>query len=156
MSLFRKLPSPDRQQTQLAYRIKYWPWHELAKSARELVNYRQGIYLKVKQLELACNLEMTKLTLSRREWLIVWAYNNIPTEVEWAKQNSERLIRVELRCSVAIPEHAVAILSFELPSERLKAVAAGELSAGYEADDDHVDNGMHRRHSDFVPFNNRD
>ena len=128
MSLFRKLITPDRTQTQLAYRIRYWPWHELSHAGRELVVHRVKTYMYAYALVKACNEQKTKMMYKGREYALVWAYNNVPTEQEWEKVEEFTLINIEFRSSPAIDGYSVAILSFERPSERLAAHARGELS----------------------------
>lgn len=128
MSLFLKLAEPDRQQTQLAYRIRYWPFIELSAAAIELISSHKRFSIE-KRVILACCCE-AKNTLTWRGWVysIVWSYNNMPTEMEWDKVEESRLITMELRTSPAIAGYCVAILSFDLPSDRLKAHKNGELS----------------------------
>ena len=114
MALFKFLSIPDRKQTQLAYRIKYWPKAELSDNAKELVCWSKTVYMRKRQILAACSCELEMLEYKGRNFKIVWAYNNIPTELEWNGKTDEFLIRVELRCSPAIDDFAVAILNFEL------------------------------------------
>lgn len=114
MALFKLLALPDRKQTQLAYRIKYWPISELNEGTKEFICWRKTVYLRKRQILAACMPDFETLVYKERSYKIVWAYNNIPTEQEWNGKTDEFLIRVELRCSPAIEEFAVAILNFEL------------------------------------------
>lgn len=127
ITLFKALPAPDRHQTQLAHRVKYWPMNELSPAAKELIKYQKKIYLRKSALLDACNDELNILTYGLRKWHIVWAYNNMPTQQEWDRAGDNRLISIEFRASPAIADYAVAILSWELPSERLIPHAQGEL-----------------------------
>lgn len=127
ITLFKAMPQPDRYQTQLAHRVKYWPMAELSPAAKELIKYQKKIYLRKQVLLDACNYELNILTHGFRKWHIVWAYNNMPTQQEWDRCGAERFISVELRASPAIEDYSVAILSWELPSERLISYARGEL-----------------------------
>lgn len=126
-TLFKTMPAPDRHQTQLAYRVHYWPHSELSESAKELIHWRKRIYLTKAQILDSCNADLNILHRSGTDWRICWAYNNMPTQQEWDRCGESRLISVELRVSPAIQERAVAILSWELPSERFAAHARGEL-----------------------------
>lgn len=131
MSLFKQLRAPDRQATQLAYRVKYWPYQELSTSARELLRGQKRIYLRKHQIESAVNDDKTLVRYPNsdagRLYRVVWAYNNMPTEQEWGSRSDDALILCEFRTSPAIPEYAVCILSFELPSSRLAAHRQGEF-----------------------------
>lgn len=126
-ALFKTLPAPDRQQTQLAYRVHYWPWNELSDTGKDLVTWRKKLYMQKGTLLDQCEEGLTILNSQGRQWHICWAYNNMPTQDEWERNDNKRLISVELRASPAIADYAVAILSWELPSERLQAIKNGEL-----------------------------
>jgi hypothetical protein len=132
MSLFKPMLTPDRNQTQLAYRIKFWPKSELSAAAKDLLRYSKKLYMSKCVIEELCSEDKTKLVYNAREWNLVWAYNNMPTEEEWNKVRSGLLLCVELRMSPAIDGGAVAILSFERPSERLAAHARGELDNAFD------------------------
>lgn len=125
MSLFRTLPTPDRQQTQLAYKVKYFPQSQLTPGALDLICWKKTIYLPKHAIIAACTDDLNFLTIKGRVYKIVWAYNCIPTEQEWNGKTDKFLIRIELRCSPAIAEYAVAILNFELPLRKpgIKTIA---------------------------------
>lgn len=112
--LFKKLPRPDRQQTQLAYRVKFFPFHNLTEAAKDLIVWHKNVYLRKHQIDDAMNEDKTKITFKGKEYVILWAYNNIPTQMEWEGKSHSFNIRCEFRASPAIPEYAVAILNFEL------------------------------------------
>lgn len=114
MALFKFLSIPDRKQTQLAYRIKYWPRAELSDTAKDLICWHKMVYMRKREIIAACMPGFETLTYKNKDFKIVWAYNNIPTELEWNGKTDEFLIRVELRCSPAIDDFAVAVLNFEL------------------------------------------
>lgn len=116
MNLFKILSKPDRQQTQLAYRVKYFPFSTLSSAAKELIVWGKTIYMR--KADILDRLDENKITLTYncKSYVIVWAYNNIPTQIEWEGKSDKFLIRVELRASPAIPEFAIAILNFELAS----------------------------------------
>ena len=116
--LFKKLAKPDRQQTQLAYKVKYFPYNELPQSGKDLVVWKRNIYMRKQELEDRLNETKTLLNYQGKDYVILWAYNNIPTVMEWEGKSESFLIRIELRASPAIPEFAVAILNFELASSR--------------------------------------
>lgn len=117
--LFQKLSCPDRKQTQLAYRVKYWPWCQLSPAARELVRWKKHTYIKKADIELACNETKETMFYAGQLFKIVWAHNNVPTEYEWNKTKHDRYLRAEFRRSPAITETAVVILSFDsFPAEQ--------------------------------------
>lgn len=126
ITLFKENIFTDATQTQLAYRAKYWPHNKMSPATKDLIRYNKFIYLKRSQIEALCNEDMNQLYYNGQWWHICWAYNNMPTEKEWNSRTDASLIRIELRKSPAIPERAVALLSFELPSERLNAHAQGD------------------------------
>ena len=116
MSLFQSLTKPDHQRTMLAYRVRLWPYSELSQVAKSKLVSNKVIYLRKATIIDTCNEDRTHLTFNGRSYPIAWAWNNIPTEMEWDKKSDSYLIRVELRCSPLIPGSYVAMLSFELPS----------------------------------------
>lgn len=115
MPLFKILETPDRQQTQLAYKVKYFPQSQLTPGALDLICWKKSAYMHKHTILAACTDDLNFLTIKGRVYKIVWAYNCVPTEQEWNGKSDSFLIKVELRCSPAIPEYAVAILNFELP-----------------------------------------
>lgn len=129
MKLFNKLPAPDSQQTMLAYRVRYWPYSELSNSpaARSRIVSNRAEYVPKSKLLEFCNDDNTAIITSHKladgcsiavAWPIAWAWNNVPTELEWDKKSDSFLIRTEFRVSPLIPEGRVVILSFELPSSK--------------------------------------
>lgn len=108
----------NRQATQLAYKIKFFPWLELTAGAAQLVCWHKNIYMRKSEILAACDENLTKLRRGTRDYKIVWAYNNIPTQQEWERKTDSFLIRTEFRCSPAIPEYAVVILNFELANSK--------------------------------------
>jgi len=128
MGLFKQMLVPDRQQTQLAYRVKYWPFRELSPAAKELIAYRKFSFMSKQMVVDRCSEDLTDFIVKGRSYKIVWAYNNQPTQQEWEATHDKRQINVELRCSAAIDSFAVAILSYGIPSERLTAHRQGEFS----------------------------
>lgn len=116
MSLFQSLSKPDHQRTMLAYRVRHWPFSELSKPAVDKLVSNNLYYLPKHKVLAACNEELTALHFAGHFYPIAWAWNNIPTEIEWNKKSDNYLIRVELRWSPLIPGGKVALLSFELPS----------------------------------------
>jgi hypothetical protein len=109
MALFNKLT--DRTKTQLAYRVKYWPWCQLSPAARELVKYKKNTYLTKQDILNNCNETQEVLWYRNAVYNIVWAHNNVPTEAEWNKKSG--YLRAEFRISPAIPEFSVVVLSFD-------------------------------------------
>lgn len=112
--LFKKLLRPDRQQTQLAYRVKFFPFNTLSESAKDLIVWSKLVYMRKKDIEDNLNEDKTKIIYRSKEYVILWAYNNIPTQKEWEGKSESFNIRCEFRASPAIPEYAVCILNFEL------------------------------------------
>lgn len=113
MALYKKLAAPDAAETQLAYKLRYWPGSMLGWKAQKLCSIKP-ILLRMKHEILEhCNAELTKLFDYGQEWEIVWRFNNIPTEMEWNKLCDEARIFVEFRDYwIKGKKHSVAILSF--------------------------------------------
>jgi len=111
MALFNKIT--DRKYTQLAYRVKYWPFSKLSEAAKELITYRSHALIRTSEIELNCNQTKEVLYRGNKLYKIVWAYNNVPTEEEWNKWKDSDLIYCEFRTSPAIPEQSVVVLSFQ-------------------------------------------
>ena len=109
--LFKPMAVPNRAETQLAYKLKYFPRFQLSDAAQRLL-FRTRIVHLTKALVLEhINRERTHLFFGGKEYKIVWAHNNIPTEQERDKLSDDQNITVELRKSPAIPEKYVAIFS---------------------------------------------
>lgn len=119
MSLFKLLSKPDRQQTQLAYMLRYWPYAELPRAGRELLRKQVKRYLHKQTVLAGVSPDGLSLSWHGRDYRIVWAYNNVPTETEWNNRDALSFIACEFRTSPAIEGFAVVILSFDLPSTRL-------------------------------------
>jgi len=110
--LYHALPSPDRSQTQLAYKLKYYPKISLSPAARKFIWHTIHIvYTKALLLE-HVNADRSQLFFRGTYIPIVWEFNNIPTEEEWNKYKDTDYIAVEYRKSALIPGKYVAILSF--------------------------------------------
>lgn len=116
MSLFQSLTKPDCQKTMLAYRVKHWPMSELSQAARDKIVSNRTIYLSKHDILRRCDHTLETMRWITHDYTISWAWNNIPTELEWDKKSDSYLIRVELRWSPLIKGGNVALLSFELPS----------------------------------------
>jgi hypothetical protein len=110
--LYHALPVPDRHQTQLAYKLKYFPRRALNPNACKFIWHTIHIaYTKAGLLE-HLNSERTKLYFRGQEVPIVWEYNNIPTVQEWDKYPDTDFIAVEYRKTALVEGKYVAILSF--------------------------------------------
>lgn len=105
--------SVDRTATQLAYTVKYSPFNELTPQAKQLISWRRALVMRKEQFVRGLDEEMTTYTYINRKYLIVWANNNVPTQIEWERKSPRFLLTVDMRFSPAIKELAVAILSFK-------------------------------------------
>lgn len=102
----------DRTATQLAYKVRCYPWPEVPVAGRELISWRRH-FVHCKKLVIAClDEDMTTYQYRGRAYNIVWAFNNVPTRDEWERKSDNFLITIDLRFSPAIKEMAVAIFSF--------------------------------------------
>lgn len=104
----------DRQATQLAYRIKFWPYKQLTIKATDLVRANKVLYVTKAAILSRCDETLQHIYIEGTNYKILWIYNNIPTEEEWSKKSDDFLIRIELRNSPVIKERTVALLDFEL------------------------------------------
>ena len=102
----------ERTDTQLAYKVRCFPWFDLPDAAKQLVSWRRYNAMYKSTFLERVNEDMTHYTFKGRNYQIVWAYNNVPTELEWERKSPMYLLSVDLRFSPAIKEMAVAILSF--------------------------------------------
>lgn len=100
-----------RQHSQLAYKVRCYPRHALSEFARRLIVWSKHFVSTKAAILDHCDETLTRLFHEGREYHIVWAYGNIPTDVEWDKLTDKTSIDVSLRVSPAIPEGAVAVLS---------------------------------------------
>ena len=101
----------DRQETQLAYKIKFYPWQELSNKAKELIVRTSHEYFHKRDIVAGLDETMETFTLRATTYQIVWQYNNIPTQAEWEKKTDGYIIHVDFRFSPALPK-PVAIFSF--------------------------------------------
>lgn len=100
----------DRTHTQLAYKLKYFPFSQVSPAGRELVKMRRNFTLTKEQFLAKLDDTHSVLFANGREWKVVWAHNNIPTEEEWNKIADRAVMLLELRASPAIDGFAVAII----------------------------------------------
>lgn len=112
MSLFSK--AVNRQYTQLAYKVRCYPWHDLPQAGKDLTRWHRKLILRKSEVLTMLDESMEHFIHEGRMYRIVWAYNNVPTEQEWNKKSDSWLVTIELRSSAAIPEVQVAIFNFEL------------------------------------------
>ena len=119
--LFKQLAKPDRQQTQLAYRVKFFPYNALTESAKDLIVWSKLVYMRKGEIEDRLNEDKTRITYKSKDYVILWAYNNIPTQMEWEGKSESFNIRCEFRASPAIPEFAVCVMNFELAASQQAA-----------------------------------
>lgn len=101
----------NRQETQLAYKIKFYPYAELSDKAKELITLRKHSYFRKQHVVNLLNESLDTFTLRETSYQIVWQYNNIPTQEEWEKKSDSYLIHVDFRFSPALAK-PVAIFSF--------------------------------------------
>ena len=110
MSLFTT--SIDRTATQLAYKVKYFPWRDMPAAAKELISWRRYQVFSKKEITHHLSEDLTKFRYRGREYTIVWEHNNTPSQTEWERKTPQFLISVDIRFSPAIKELAVAVFSF--------------------------------------------
>ena len=101
----------NRQETQLAYKIKFYPWNDLSDKAKELIILRKQSYFRKYDVVNRINETLETFTLRETTYQIVWQYNNIPTQEEWEKKSDSYLIHIDCRFSPALAK-PVAIFSF--------------------------------------------
>lgn len=104
----------NRQETQLAYRIKYWPGKDLSPSALRLIRKTTKEILTKEEL-LDCMMEVDGkdcLILNDTSYEIVWAFNNMPTRNEFETMIGDRRLMIEYRVSPVIAGSAVAIINW--------------------------------------------
>ena len=115
--LYNNLATPDRSKTQLAQRIRYFPWANLSEAGRKLVTTHHIKVMSCREIEdeLIRHPDFHEVFLLKGEHLyeVVWAFNMIPTKTEWEQHGPEGLLTVEFRLSPAIPDKRVAILRFK-------------------------------------------
>jgi len=104
----------DRTATQLAYKVRCFPWDLVPPAGKALVSWRRFRMTSKLQLLAMLSEDKTKLLHNNREYLIVWSFNNVPTETEWNKKSDNFLISLDFRFSPAIKELAVVVLDFGL------------------------------------------
>ena len=119
MALFNKLPKPDPTQTQLAYKLRYWPYSMLGQAARKLLVFGRctstypTVFTKAQILDKIIDDADKRFLLHEGvKYEIHWLFNCIPTEEEWNKKSDSYLIRVEFRFHRHWGELPKAILSF--------------------------------------------
>jgi hypothetical protein len=104
----------DRTATQLAYKVRCFPWELVPPAGKALVSWRRLFVTPKHRIEAMLSDDMTKLLFGKREYLIVWSFGNVPTETEWNKKSDSFLISLDFRFSPAIKEMAVVVLDFGL------------------------------------------
>ena len=105
----------DPAQTQLAYKLKFYPKQKLNEYESQLI--RSNFWTKMTKAELlaACNEDLTHIVGSSGivkggQFQINWAYGNIPTQLEWDRKSDDTVIWIEFRVS-AFGIHAIISLN---------------------------------------------
>ena len=101
----------NRQETQLAYKVKFYPYDELSDKAKELIILRKQSYFRKSRILEFIDESLEYFNYRSTDYQIVWQYNNIPTQEEWEKKSDNYLIHVDFRFSPALAK-PVAIFSF--------------------------------------------
>ena len=109
--LYKKLDKPNAHATQLAYRVRYWPYAALAEYARKMICWKQHGYIPKQSFIDMLNEDMTHVFYNNQEWQITWAYNNIPTQIEWEKFKGS--IHVQFRVSPLFDRKNICLLDFD-------------------------------------------
>lgn len=105
----------DPAQTQLAYKLKFYPKQKLNEYESQLI--RSNFWTKMTKAELlaVCTEDLTHIVGSSGlvkggQFQINWAYGNIPTQLEWDRKPDDAVIWIELRVS-AFGVHAIISLN---------------------------------------------
>ena len=109
--LYKKLDKPNAHATQLAYRVRYWPYAALANYARKMIVWKQHCYVPKATVIEMLNEDMTEVFYNNQYWTIVWAYNNIPTQLEWEKHKDN--VKLEFRVSPIFERKNVCLFDLE-------------------------------------------
>lgn len=110
--LFKPMAVPNRAETQLAYKLKYFPSVFLSAAAKKLVYSTQSVVMSKAAILYRTDPPHDFIQFDNKAYKIVWAFNNIPTEEEWDKFSDSKGIHIEFRKTPAVPEKYVAIFSF--------------------------------------------
>lgn len=113
--LYQALDKPDRSKTQLMYFAIYMPTIVLPDSASKLIAWKHKKMLYKNQILDCLNEDMTKITFAppnkaAQQWDICWAFNAIPTQMEWERKSSSYIISCEFR--VLLGSKRIVQLSF--------------------------------------------
>jgi hypothetical protein len=95
----------DKQQTQLAYKLSYYPPARLSQEAKRRIVWHASMLLTKAQILQRCTVDLTKIDWPLEEskpFQIHWEYNNIPTEAEWNKFPETAMFYVDYRISPLI------------------------------------------------------
>lgn len=105
----------DPAQTQLAYKLKFYPKQKLNEYESQLI--RSNFWTKMTKSELlaVCTEDLTHIIGSSGlvkggQFQINWAYGNIPTQLEWDRKPDDTVIWIEFRVS-AFGVHAIISLN---------------------------------------------
>lgn len=91
-----------RAETMLAYETNYFPsWH--MKPQHKIV-YSKQQFMSKKVILNCCNESLTHLYKREEDYLIHWAYGNIPTKKEWDELYEQTVMIVEFRISPLIED----------------------------------------------------
>jgi len=109
MSALHSDITDDRQYTQLAYEVGFYPWSRIREGGKRLVVYHRSTILW--KWEVLQKLDENQLLLDD-EFLVRWSYNNIPTKKEWDDLSDWSKVVVQYRISPAIKDNGgrVAII----------------------------------------------
>lgn len=114
MNLFTRNNTNTR--AQLNYRVNFWPFGQLGAGAKDLIMFNRIVYLRKRTICDSLDDDMNTLFYNAKEYKVVWAYNNVPSQAEWEGKSGKYLVRCEFRTSPVL-EKPIVILSFSLPSD---------------------------------------
>jgi hypothetical protein len=90
----------SRKKSTASYEVNYYPDNHLT-YGKDLLVWSKRIRATKEQVLALCNEQKTAFWYDSKWWGIHWAFNNIPTEIEWNKITVDSRFYIYLRISPA-------------------------------------------------------
>lgn len=98
--LYKPMALSNSRETQLSYKLTYFPFRSLSTAARRYISHRKSMAFTKQELLGMMDEQLTHMLYEGKQYKIGWGFNNIPTKREWDKLKDTDELYVELRiCS---------------------------------------------------------
>lgn len=95
--LYKPMALSNSRETQLSYKLTYFPYRSLSAAARRYISHRKSMAFSKQEILEKMDETLSYLLHEGKQYKIGWGFNNIPTKREWDKLADSHEIYIELR-----------------------------------------------------------